>query len=352
MELLTFTDKLCKKCNILFSTASPTVEICLECMFPQEAKVNPLEIVIKPELINTSKLESADAQRLYRPKDFDSYIGQEALKSILKGYIKGCKDLNKTFPHFLVDGKAGTGKTTIAYILAKQLGLNFVECVANSIKSPQQFIDLLVEVNGGILFVDEIHMLNRNVANFILPILEDFQISGKPIKPFTLFSATTEKGSLIKKYKPLVDRFKIQKRLDNYNIEEISTILKIYKDKVFSHIVVNDETINLIAKNSRLTPRIAIRLIESFIFMNKPVKTIFKSYNIVKDGITEDDIKLLNLLKANPKGIGLTTICGFLQTSQENYLYMIESYLIEQGMIAISNKRFITDIGKEFLNGL
>lgn len=351
----TIQAKFCKQCSSIFETNIDTNELCFACMFPKKEKKsssNPHEIVIKPELIDTSKLQKGEGQKLYRPKEFDGYVGQESLKSILKGYIKGCKDLKKPFPHLMVDGKAGMGKTAIAYILAEQLGLNFVECVASSIKSPQQLIDKLCEVNGGILFLDEIHTINKNVANYILPILEDFQIEGQPILPFSLFCATTEKGILLKKFKPLVDRMRIQKTLDAYTVDELIVLIKKYKSKVFPNIEISDDTYVSLAKNSRSTPRIAIRMLESFIFMNQPINQIFKAYNIVKNGITEADIKLLNLLNGNPKGLGLTTICGYLQTSKENYLYSMESFLIEQGYISITNKRAITSLGKEFLNGV
>ncbi|MEK6880806.1 MAG: AAA family ATPase, partial [Nanoarchaeota archaeon] len=356
METLTFIDIICKECGIIFKSTDEEATSCLECQFPskygKENKSNPQEIIIKPELLDTSKLESTNNHILWRPSEFNQYIGQQSLKNILQAYIKGCKDLNKGFPHFLVDGRAGTGKTTVAYILAKQLGLNFVETVANTIKSPQQLIDLLVKTDGGILFLDELQVINKQVANFILPIMEDFKVDGKPIKQFTLFCATTEKGVLIKKFKPLIDRFRIQKTLDNYTILEIKQLIKNYKEKTYPPFNIEDSIYQQIAENSRITPRIAIRLLESYIFMNKPLKDVFKAYNIIKEGITDLDIKLLSLLNANPKGLGLTTICAYLQTSKENFLYTIESYLIEQGYITITNKRFITTLGQEFLKGL
>jgi len=354
MTEFTLTEKICDKCQKYFESMNPTASLCLECLFPkvEVAKNQSIEVIIRPELIDTSKLQSAKLIRPYRPDTFDSYIGQQPLKDILNGYIAGSKKHSKTFPHFLVDGKAGTGKTAIAYILAKQLGLNFIECVANSINSKQQFIDKLVEVKGGIFFIDEIHMINKQLANFILPIMEDFQINGQSIPSFSIFSATTEKGILLKNFKPLVDRFKIQKTLDAYSIEELTKLITQYKNKVFNNIDISQSTLEEIAKNCRSTPRTAIRLLESLVYMEQPIQKIFKSYNIVKNGVTENDIKLLGLLQANKKGLGLTSICAYLQTSKENYIYSMESYLLEQGYIAISNNRQITDAGRIFLTSL
>jgi len=350
---INLTTVTCSKCNKQFEQIEEIKSsMCLDCAFPDVEKNKVLDIIIRPELIDTSKLATQMQTNLWRPSDFSQYVGQESLKDILKSYVRGCKELGKPFPHFLVDGKAGTGKTTIAYILANQLGLNFVESLANTIKSPQQLIDLLVEVNGGVFLIDELQMVNKQVATFLLPIMEDFKISGQHIKPFTLMGCTTEKGSLLKKWKPLVDRFKVQKTLDSYTIDELSVLLNQYKNNSFKNTNIDDAVYTSIAKNSRGTPRIGIRLLESFIYMQKPLAQVFKAYNIVQDGVTTEDIKVLRLLAENPKGIGLNSICAYLQTSIENFMYQQESYLIELGLMTIGNRRQITEKGKEFLNGL
>jgi len=314
---------------------------------------SPLSITIKPEILDTSNLEEDKSEKhLWRPSSWDEYKGQNNLKNVLKGYINGTRELNRIFPHIMIDGKAGTGKTTIIYLIAKQLGLPFIECVTNTIQSPQQFVDKLIEVKGGILFLDEIQEINRKVANFILPLLEDFQINGKRIKPFTFACATTEKGELLKKYKPLVDRMKIQKTLEAYTIDELKTLIKQYKEKTFPNKNINDIIYEQIARNCRGTPRIALRWLESFIFMGCSIEEVFTSYNIIKDGITTDDIKVLKLLNEKEKGIGLKTICAYLGTSEANYLYQIEGYLIEKGLVTITHRRQITSLGIAFLKGL
>ena len=352
--MLTLTSKFCTKCFQEYQTENSFEGLCLDCQYPEvKDKSNPQEIVIKAELLDTSKLVGGiNVKGLWRPSDFSQYIGQESLKSILNGYIRGCKELNKQFPHILIDGKAGTGKTTIAYILAKQLGLNFKESIANTIKSPQQLIDLLVEVDGGVLLIDEIQVINKNVATILLPIMEDYKINGQAIKPFTLMACTTEMGILLKKWKPLCDRFKIQKKLDAYTIDELSNLLKQYQAKTFKNVNIEESVFVLLAKNSRGTPRIGIRLLESFVYMQKPLVEVFKAYNIVQDGITTEDIKVLKLLAENPKGIGLNSICAYLQTSVENFVYQQESYLIELGLMTIGNRRQITNAGKELLTSL
>jgi len=352
--MLTLTTSLCKKCNKPFEhTEGVNDGLCIDCLFPVvESKSNPQEVVIKPELLDISKLSQSQERVLWRPSDFSQYIGQSSLKEILQSYIRGCKELNRPFPHFLVDGGAGKGKTTIAYILANQLGLNFVERLSNTIKSPQQFIDILVEVDGGILLVDEIQLINKNVATLLLPIMEDFKINGQHIKPFTLMGCTTEKGLLIKKWKPMIDRFKIQKTLDPYTLDELVILLKQYKDKSFRAVKIEDNIFLEIAKNSRNTPRIGIRLLESFIYMQKPLDHVLKVYNIIQDGITTEDVKVLKLLASNPNGIGLNSLCAYLQTSADNFMYQYEQYLLEKELMTIGSRRQITLKGKELLKGL
>jgi len=310
---------------------------------------SPTEIIIKPEALDVSQLDADDSLALWRPLEWNEYIGQENLKNILQGYIRGCKERERNFPHILIDGHAGTGKTTIINLIAHQLQIPFVECITNTIQSPQQFVDKLADCQGGILFLDELQEINRKVANFILPLLEDFKVNGKRIKPFTLAGATTEKGILIKKYKPLVDRMKIQKTLEPYTLKELQILTKQYKQKMFSKQNIEEQIYEQISENCRGTPRIAIRYLESYIFMSCSIEKVFHSYGIIKDGFTKDDIKILQLLSEKEKGVGLKSLSAYLGTSEENYLYQIEQYLLEQGLITIANRRVITEKGKQFL---
>lgn len=316
----------------------------------EQKKDGPQEVIIKPEALDTSSLEEEDKEdHLWRPSEWKHYIGQDNLKNIIQARINGCKKRNEIFPHMLIDGMAGTGKSTIALLTAKKLGVNLVECVSNTILSPQQFVDKLAEVNGGVLFVDETHEINRKIANFILPLLEDFKINGKRIKPFTFFGATTELGTLIKKYKPLVERMKIQKTLEPYTKEELVNIIRQFKEKTFSDENIEDNVFEVIANNCRNTPRMGLRILENYIFMNKPIKDVLRAEGIIKEGLTTQDIKILELLKEKEKGVGLNAISSFLGTSAENYLYKHESYLLQKGLITITSRRVITDQGKKFL---
>jgi len=349
----TLIEKVCKNCGNTYKLLPECLErdnnLCVTCM-EKPAKNSPTEITIKPEALDLSNLDSdSSCDRLWRPENFDQYKGQENLKNILKAYLNGCKEYGKIFPHTMISGPAGSGKTTISYIIAKQLNLPFVEAVTNTISSPQQFIDKLAECQGGILFLDEIHELNRKIANFILPLLEDFSINGKKIKPFTLISATTEKGSLIKKFKPFVDRMKIQKTLEPYTEADLIHIVEQFKNKTFPSISIPENVYQKISQNCKRTPRIALRYLESYIYMQKNIETVFQSYGIVKNGMNKEDIKVLQLLNEQPKGLGIKAISAYLGTSEQNYSYEIENYLLQEGYITITTRRIITEKGKQFL---
>lgn len=352
--------KICPSCNQpieldidYIQNDMPDDWVCVSCLKEKAKKTGPQEIIIRPEALDLSNLDNDNHNDiLWRPSNFDEYKGQENLKQILKAYINGCKQRGKKFPHTMITGSAGTGKTTISYIIAKQLNLPFVEAVTNTIQSPQQFVDKLIDCQGGVLFLDEIHEINRKVANFILPLLEDFSINGKKIKPFTLITATTEKGVLIKKYKPLVDRMKIQKTLEPYKEEDLIHIIEQYKNKTFPDINISKEVLYKLAHNAKRTPRIALRYLESYVYMNQNIDEVFKSYGIVKDGLNKEDIQVLRLLKKNEKGLGIKAISASIGTSEQNYMYEIENYLLQEGYITITSRRVITEKGKEFLKCL
>lgn len=312
-----------------------------------------IEVIIKPEALDTSALESTnDNKKLWRPQKFEEYIGQTKAKELLQAHIEGSKRLNENFPHLLISGLAGTGKTTLLQLVANKLNLDFVYCIAETLKSPQQVVDKIVECKGGILMIDEIHGLSRQINEFLLPIIEDFRVNNQYIKKFSLFGATTELGQIIKKFKPFLDRFPLKLTLESYTHQNLAIIAKQFKEKTFPNIQVDDSIYELISKNCRETPRLALSLLKSYIFI-QDIKKVLYANSIVKDGITEQDIKLLKYLEENPKGVGLNTISLYLQTSEANYQYSIESYLLKKGLITrLPRGRIITEKGKEFLKCL
>lgn len=315
---------------------------------PQTSVKKPQEIVIKSEALDISALEKGESIYEYRPKSWDEYIGQERAKQYIKSEIKGCLERNETLKHIFLSGPAGHGKTLFAEILSHQLQKKMVITVAGEIKSEQQFIDKVVECDGGILFIDEANRISKKVGFFMLPIIEKFEIHGQPLKkPFTTIFATTHKGDLAKDLDALIQRFEIEIELEHYTKDQIIKISKMYKEKEYNDISISDNIYSVIANNARETPRIARKLLRQYAY-TKDIDKVLKNNRIVKEGLNELDIRVLELLN-NSKGIGANNLAKLLRIKSQTYEYQIEPYLIFKELITIESRRKITEKGKEFL---
>jgi holliday junction DNA helicase RuvB len=285
--------------------------------------------------------------KLFRPLTFDEYIGQEKAKNILKNYISATQKRNITFPHTLIYGKAGTGKTTLARIIANNLSIYFSENIAQKNCDIGKLIGELKKNNGGIIFYDEIHGFSRNSVESIYSIMEDFKYGNNILPTFTLIGATTELGEILKNRKPFYDRFKIIIELEDYSWDELKQIGTQYKNKVFPNDLLSDKDMLLLAKNCRNTPRHLIRLLESTVYFDGNIQEVFNMFGIIKDGYNIKDYKVLELLSLREKGTGLQEISIYLDIPQETYLYEIEGFLLKNGMISRTSRgRKITDKGK------
>jgi len=313
----------------------------------EEEKESPLNITIKPEILDTSALEKGQGNTGYRPKNWSEYIGQNLAKDYIKGETKGCLDHNENLKHIFLSAPPGHGKTLFAEILAYQLQKKVVSCIAGEIKSEQQFIDKLVECNGNILFIDEANRIPKKVGFFMLNILEQFKFQGQKLKPFTAIFATTHKGDLAKDLDALIQRFEIEIELEHYTKSEIIEITKIYKTKDYPNVNIDNLIYEEIADNSRETPRIARKLLRQYVYINN-IKKVLRNNRIVKDGLTEQDIKVLNLLNES-RGMGIKNIAKALRVKPQTFEYQIEPYLIFKEFIKIEGRRKLTNKGKQFL---
>lgn len=280
-----------------------------------------------------AKTTSTKSKTIFRPTEFNQYIGQEHAKTLLKNYIKGTGKREVIFPHTLIHGSAGYGKTTLAKILAHQLKVTLVETITSDITDFSCLQSLIESCNGGILFLDEIHSIDRNNAEKLYSIMEDFSYSGQEINPFTLIGATTELGEILRNRRPFYDRFKIILGLAEYNTEELTAIIKQYNQKMFEKEKLDNGVLRKIAGNSRSTPRTAIRLLEATIYFDGDIDKVLKCFNIIQSGYTKTDLQLLKYMNQNPNGIGLQGIATYLDTSKDNYLYETEPYLLKNGLI-------------------
>jgi len=301
------------------------------------------ELVI--DISSVSDVEETE-NRIFRPSTFDEYIGQAKAKNQLKDYIKAVQERNETLGHTIISGLAGGGKTTLANIIANELGAKFVETIASSIDNIDTLRDLIEQTDGGILFIDEIHGADRDLVETIYMAMEDFKIDGEKIKPFTLVGATTELGEILKDRKPFYERFEIRLELEDYNHQELGKIAKQWKNTTYPNDEIKENIYNLIGKNSRGAPRTAIRFTKATVLFNGNINSILKNNQIIKEGYTIKDLKTLEYIAENEKGVGLNGLVCFLNTSKANYNYEIEPYLVQKRLILKTPRgRKITETG-------
>lgn len=287
---------------------------------------------------------------ILRPKSFDEYVGQENIKKLLKISVEAAKSRNEMLDHILLSGPPGLGKTTIASILAYEMGKNFKFAIASALQKPIDLVGLLTSIDkeGSVLFIDEIHRLPKNLEEILYVSMEDYIVDISVSKgigaqsvrlnlpPFTLICATTKPGSLSS---PLIDRFGIHGYFEFYQEEELSSIIK--RSAEFLELEIEEDASNFLAKRSRFTPRVAnklLRRVRDYVQVNK-IKSIdvvaaaesLKIVNIDDLGLNDLDRKYLHALKDIFKGgpAGIDNISQFLGESPETIEDLCEPYLLK-----------------------
>ena len=288
-----------------------------------------------------------------RPKDFDNYIGQSELKETLKITLEAAKLRNKPLDHLLFYGPPGLGKTTIAGVIASQMGVDIRITSAPALERPRDIIGILMSLKGGeILFIDEIHRLNKVAEEILYPAMEDFTLdmtTGKsqtaktlrvPIPKFTLIGATTKAGELSS---PLRDRFGIIHRLQFYTVEELAQVIK--RTAKILELEITEEGAKAIAKRSRGTPRIANRLVKRVsdfaivkyngIIDEHVANETLDILKIDSFGLDTTDRALLNLIidKYDGGPVGVETIAAALSEDVRTIEDVCEPYLLQAGFL-------------------
>ena len=316
----------------------------------------PLDINKRTKNKNLETKETAfdkSFENNIRPKKLDEYIGQSALKSTLKISIEAAKKRNKPLDHLLFYGPPGLGKTTLASVIANELEANIKITSAPALERPRDIIGILMSLkNGDILFIDEIHRLNKVTEEILYPAMEDFFLdmtTGKaqtvktlrvPLPKFTLIGATTKAGELSG---PLRDRFGIIHRLQFYTTEELSKVVS--RTAKILEISIDEDGAAVIASRSRGTPRIANRLVKrvaDYAFVKsdgkvnaKIAQDALEALNIDDNGLDGTDNALLKLIIEKYDGgpVGLETIAAALGEDSKTIEDVYEPYLLQEGII-------------------
>lgn len=304
-------------------------------------------------VIEIEKFESeVDYEQSIRPSKWDEYIGQDRIKSQLKVAIKACKIRQDVIDHMLFSGPPGLGKTTLAHIIAHQMDANIKITAAPMIEKPGDLAAILTNLEeGDMLFIDEIHRLSPSIEEILYPAMEDFRLdiitgsgpAAQTIKidlpKFTLIGATTRAGLISN---PLRDRFIIPFRMDFYSEEDLASIiinasLKLNKKA-------SKDAASEIAKRSRGTPRIALRLLrrvrdyaevegEESISASR-AEYALNELGINEHGFDEMDIKFLRILAQNTKrATGLNALAAALREDEGTIEDVIEPFLLSSGYI-------------------
>ncbi len=307
------------------------------------------------DLAAGDELSSAEREfeRTVRPDNFEEFVGQEKMVDNLKIFVEAAKQRDEALDHVLLHGPPGLGKTTMAHIIANDMGVNIRVTSGPVLDKPGDLAGLLTNLQDhDVLFIDEIHRLSSVVEEYLYSAMEDYKVdimidSGPnarsvqiKLNPFTLIGATTRSGLLTS---PLRARFGINARLSYYDTDMITTI--IIRSAGILEVPINEDAAKEIAKRSRGTPRIAnalLRRVRDFAQIKSDgtidieiVQVALDALNVDAHGLDEMDNRILEAIIDKFKGgpVGLSTIATAVGEEADTIEEVYEPYLVQEGYL-------------------
>ena len=321
-------------------------------------------------ILAPKELSEDNIQKSLRPKTFDEYIGQEDLKEKMNIFIKAAKMRNEAMDHILLYGPPGLGKTTLAGVIATEMGVYLKVTTGPVLEKAGDLAAILTSLEeNDILFIDEIHRLNTSVEEILYPAMEDGELDiliGKgpaarsiriELPKFTLIGATTRAGQLST---PLRDRFGVTHRMEYYKLEELKEIIR--RGTSILNVKYDEDGIEEIARRSRGTPRIANRLLKrardyalvtgNGVLNKESVNGILKLLGVDENGLDELDRNILKSIITVYNGgpVGIETLSLLLGEDRRTIEEVYEPYLVKIGFIKRTQRgRIVTEHGYRHL---
>ena len=317
-----------------------------------------MEVDLTKKILSPHNDEDEEILVTLRPKKIDDCIGQESIRENITICMQAARKRKEPVEHLVLYGPPGLGKTTLAHIVANEMGTNIRVTSGPAIERAGDLASILTNLqDGDILFIDEIHRLNRNIEEVLYPAMEDYAIdlilgkgpSAKTMRidlpRFTLIGATTKLGALSS---PLRDRFGVVFRMEFYSNEELAEVIR--RAAGILNVNIDEAGLRQIAKRARKTPRIANRLLKRVrdyaevkhkgIIDEKVADAALKSVEIDQLGLDKNDRDYLKIIIEKFSGgpVGVETIAAAMSEDRDTIEDMIETYLIQLGFIDRSRR--------------
>ncbi|MDR3302429.1 MAG: Holliday junction branch migration DNA helicase RuvB [Spirochaetaceae bacterium] len=327
---------------------------------------------IEPVVHSEVALPDDERDRALRPLKLDEFLGQNEMKENLAVFIKAARERGESLDHIFLSGPPGLGKTTLAHIIALEMGVDFVETSAPALDKPKDLVGILTNLKSkAVFFIDEVHRLKPVIEEMLYIAMEDYELDwiiGQgpaartmrlPIKPFTLAAATTKAGRVSS---PLISRFGITCHFSLYRSEDIAAIIR--RSASIMNIKIEDEAVALLARSSRFTPRVTNRLLRRMrdfaqvgdnngLISLEVVRFGLSRLQIDSLGLEKQDRDILRMIIERYGGgpVGAETLAISVGDAADTLEDFYEPYLIQAGLIERTSRgRVATSLAYKHLD--